>query len=87
MILDYETMFSKDQAVTATASSTSAVDLGPGDAGPSERLSLFVTAEPAFTVTGVNAATITVELRTAAALSGGALDSPAWSSTRQASGA
>ena len=61
MILDYENMFSKDQAVTATAVSTNIVDLGPGDAGPSERISLFVTADPPFTGTG----TVSVGLQTA----------------------
>lgn len=61
MILDYENMFSKDQAVTATANSTNTIDLGPGDAGPSERISLFITADPAFTGAG----TIAVGLQTA----------------------
>lgn len=64
MILDYENMFSKDQAVTATAPSVSTVDLGPGDAGPSERISLFVTASTPFTGTGG----ITVALQTADAV-------------------
>jgi hypothetical protein len=73
MILDYENMFSKDQAVTANAGSASTVDLGPGDAGPSERISLFVTAEPAFTGSG----TLAVELHTSDAVdSAGALTGP-----------
>ena len=74
MILDYENMFSKDQAVTATGGSTSSVDLGPGDAGPSERVSLFVTANPAFTGAG----TIAVEVQTSGAVAAnGDLTSPA----------
>jgi hypothetical protein len=72
MLLDKENMFSMSQAVTATAAGANIVDLGPGDAGPSERLSLFVTCDPVFTGTG----TITVELLTADALSSGALSSP-----------
>jgi hypothetical protein len=74
VILDNETMFSKAQGpLTATAPSTSVVDLGAGDAGPSERLSLFVTCNPPFTGAG----TLTVELQTAAGVSGDALSSPA----------
>lgn len=74
MILDHENMFSKDQAVTATALSARTVDLGPGDAGPSERLSLFVCAPAAFSGDG----TLTVELQTAdAAADDGSLSSPA----------
>ena len=61
MILDYKNMFSKDQAVTATAVSTNIIDLGPGDAGPSERISLFVTADPEFDGTG----TLSVALQAA----------------------
>jgi hypothetical protein len=76
MILDKQNMFSLAQAVTTTVGSTDIVDLGPGDAGPSERISLFVNCDPAFTVAGANAATITVELQTADALSSGALASP-----------
>ena len=72
MILDNENIFSKDQAVTATADSTNVVDLGLGDTGPSEALSLFVNAGTAFTGTG----TISIALRTADALSSGALSSP-----------
>jgi hypothetical protein len=75
MILDYENMFSKDQAVTATAVSANTVDLGPGDAGPSERLSLFVACDPPFTVTGSPA--LAVELQTADEVNAGALVSPA----------
>jgi hypothetical protein len=71
MSLDKQNMFSMEQAVTATAGSTDIVDLGKGDAGPSERLSLFVSASP-FTGTG----TITVELHTSDAVSSGALSSP-----------
>jgi hypothetical protein len=72
MILDKQNMFSLAQAVTATAGSTDVVDLGAGDAGPSERVSLFVSCDPAFTGTG----TITVELHTADAQAVGALTSP-----------
>jgi hypothetical protein len=64
MILDYENMFSKDQAVTATGASPNTVDLGPGDAGPSERASLFVSAWPAFSGTG----TLTINLQTSDAV-------------------
>jgi hypothetical protein len=74
MILDKENMFSLAQAVTATAASTNAVDLGKGDAGPSERISLFVSADPPFTVTGAPA--LAVELQTSDAVSAGALVSP-----------
>ncbi|MDR1684872.1 MAG: hypothetical protein LBR82_00245 [Desulfovibrio sp.] len=78
MILDKQNMFSQAQGpISATAAATNIVDLGPGDTGPSERLSLFVTADPPFTVTGVNAATITVELQTADAQAAGVLTSPA----------
>ncbi|MDR2488769.1 MAG: hypothetical protein LBD42_04680 [Desulfovibrio sp.] len=74
MILDYDNMFSKDQAVTATSGSTSTVDLGPGDAGPSERVSLFVTSSTPFTGTG----SLAVELHTSNAVGGdGSLTSPA----------
>jgi len=66
MYLDYANMFSKDQAVTATAASTSTVDIGLGDAGQSERLSLFVIAVPAFTGAG----TLSVDLQTADASGG-----------------
>lgn len=73
MILDYENMFSKEQAVTATDAAASTVDLGPGDVGPSERVSLFVSAPVAFTGAG----TITVTLQTADAVgSDGSLTSP-----------
>jgi hypothetical protein len=74
MILDNETMFSKAQGpITATVASTGIIDLGGGgDTGPSERLSLFVTCNPPFTGTG----TLTIELQTADAVSGGALSSP-----------
>jgi hypothetical protein len=73
MILDKENMFSLAQGpITATAGSTNIVDLGPGDTGPSERLSLFVTCEPPFTGTG----TISVELHTADETTASALTSP-----------
>lgn len=60
MILDYENMFSKGQAVKATTLSDNVVDLGPGDAGPSEQLSVFVNVDVPFTKGG-----FTVELKTA----------------------
>lgn len=73
MILDYANMFSKDQAVTATALSASTVDIGPGDAGPSEQASLFVSASTAYTGAG----TLTVELHTADAVAAdGSLTGP-----------
>lgn len=73
MYLDKENLFSFEQAVTATAAAPSVVDLGRGDAGPSERISLFVNAEPAFTGGGA----LVVELRTADTVSeAGALVSP-----------
>jgi hypothetical protein len=75
MILDKENMFSEAQGpITATAASANIVDLGPGDAGPSERVSLFVSAEPPFTVAGSPA--LAVELQTADAVNAGALVSP-----------
>lgn len=66
MILDKENMFSENQAVTATAVSTDIVDLGPGDTGPSEGVSLFVTAGTAFTGAG----TISVMVETSDELNG-----------------
>lgn len=74
MYLDKENMFSEGQAVTATALSTNIVELGGGDAGSSEEISLFVNAGAAYTGTG----TIAVSILTAAALNpaGDALDSP-----------
>ena len=70
MILDAENTFSKEQAVTATAASTTILDLGPGDHGPSERISLVVQAD------GFTAGALSVELKTSDALSSGALSSP-----------
>ncbi|MDR3361872.1 MAG: hypothetical protein LBO64_03390 [Desulfovibrio sp.] len=72
MIFDKENLFSMNQAVTATAVSTDIVDLGAGDTGPSEDVSLFVSATTPFTGTG----TLVVELHTADANSGTALTSP-----------
>ncbi|MDL2315707.1 hypothetical protein LJC59_01300 [Desulfovibrio sp. OttesenSCG-928-A18] len=73
MYLDKENMFSMAQAVTATALSTDLIDLGAGDIGPSEDISLFVHAGTAFTGAG----TITVNVLTSGALNaaGNALDS------------
>lgn len=74
MYLDKENMFSQAQAVTATAAGTNTVDMGKGDIGPSEDLSLFVNAGTAFTGAG----TLVVELQTADAVNAatGALVSP-----------
>lgn len=84
MILDYENMFSKEQVVTATGGSTSTVDMGPGDAGPSERISLFVTSEPPFTGAG----TLAVEIHTSDTVaSDGSLTSPATIATYAVSNA
>lgn len=72
MIFDAQNLFSKDQAVTATAASTNTLDLGRGDYGPSERASLVVCAS------GFTAGSMTIELQTAdACSSAGALTSPA----------
>lgn len=72
MIFDAQNLFSKDQAVTATAASTNTLDLGRGDYGPSERVSLVVCAS------GFTAGSMTIELQTAdACSSAGALTSPA----------
>lgn len=59
MIFDAENLFSKDQAVTATAVSTNSIDLGPGDHGPSEGISLVVCASD------YTDGSLTVELQTA----------------------
>lgn len=66
MIFDAENLFSKDQAVTATAGSTNVIDLGRGDAGPSEHLSVFVTASAPFSGEG---GSLDVQLRTSDAVS------------------
>ena len=71
MIFDAQNLFSKDQAVTATAASTNTLDLGRGDYGPSESVSLVVCAS------GFTAGSLTIELQTAVACSSaGALTSP-----------
>lgn len=71
MIFDAENLFSKDQAVTTTALSTNTIDLGPGDHGPSEAVSLVVCA------TGFTAGVLAVELQTAdVSAADGALTSP-----------
>ena len=69
MILDKENMFSQEQAVTASALSTDIVDLGIGDIGPSESISLFVNAGEAFTGGG----SLEVEVLTSDEISDGAL--------------
>lgn len=68
MIMDKSNLFSDAQAVTSTAAGAYVVDLGKGDAGPSEAISLVVTAAG---YTG--AAATTVELKTADTVSSGAL--------------
>jgi hypothetical protein len=68
MIMDKSNLFSDEQAVTSTAAGAYVVDLGKGDAGPSEAISLVVTAKGYAT-----AAATTVELKTADTVSSGAL--------------
>ena len=71
MIFDAQNLFSRAQAVTATAVSENTLDLGHGDYGPSESVSLVVCAS------GYTAGSLTVELQTADAVSStGALTSP-----------
>jgi hypothetical protein len=74
MYIDKEAMFSQDQALTATGNATNIVDMGAGDAGPAEGLSLFVHASAPYTGSG----TLTVNLQTAEAVNaaGTALESP-----------
>jgi hypothetical protein len=73
MYLDKENIFSMSAAITATASSENTIDLGRGDAGPSERLSLFVTIDTPYTGAG----TLIVNLQTADAVgTDGSLTSP-----------
>ena len=73
MYLDKQTLFSEKQAVTATTAATNTVDLGPGDAGPTSPLQLFVAAS---SYTG--AGTLVVELQTAAVSdAAGVLTTPA----------
>ena len=72
MIFDKQNLFSDKQAVTATAPAADTVDLGLGDAGPSEGISLFVGVDGA-----TGAGTLAVELQTAdACAANGALTSP-----------
>lgn len=68
MIMDKSNLFSDAQAVTSTAAGAYVIDLGKGDAGPSEAISLVVTANGYAT-----AAATTVELKTADTVSSGAL--------------
>lgn len=71
MLFDAQNLFSKAQKVTSTAVSTNTLDLGPGDFGPSETISLVVIAD------GFTAGEGAVELQTADACStDGALTSP-----------
>ncbi len=64
MILDAQNIFCEGQAVTSADVTSDVVDLGLGDAGPSERISVFVNAWPVFGGTG----TIEVELQTSASI-------------------
>lgn len=71
MIFDAQNLFSKAQKVTATATSDNTLDLGRGDYGPSESVSLVVCAS------GYTAGSLTVELQTADACANtGELTSP-----------
>ncbi len=70
MILDAENLFCREQAVTATAQAANVIDLGRGDAGPSEGLSLLVMAA------GFTSGSLNLELQTAESLNGNALESP-----------
>lgn len=71
MLFDAQNLFSKAQKVTSTAVSANTLDLGPGDFGPSETISLVVIAD------GFTAGEGAVELQTADACStDGELTSP-----------
>lgn len=71
MLFDAQNLFSKNQKVTATAVSANTLDLGPGDYGPSESISLVVIAN------GYTAGEGAVELQTSDVCSTeGALTSP-----------
>lgn len=74
MYLDKEAMFSDKQAVTATAVADHTVDIATGDIGPSEGVSLFVSATTPYTGSG----TLDVEIQTADEVNAttGALVSP-----------
>lgn len=72
MYLDKQNLFSQNQAVTAAAAADNTVDLGPGDTGPSENISLFANAGTAFTGAG----TLVVEVQTADEVNAGALVTP-----------
>ena len=64
MILDKNNIFSNAQSVTATTTATDTLDLGEGDLGPAEGISLFVNVQEPYTGSG----TMTVELKTASTL-------------------
>ena len=71
MILDKSNLFSDEQAVTSGGTAGAyVVDLGKGDTGPSEGVSLFVTAK---NYSACASGGITVELKTADTVSSGAL--------------
>ena len=67
MILDNQTLFSDDQAVTATAASTNIIDLGPinqgirRDIGPGTPIPIVIQATSDFAAAG--AATVTVSVQ------------------------
>ena len=63
MIFDAQNIFSKDQKVAGGETSENTLDLGPGDHGPSESISLVVCA------TDYTGGSLTVELQTADACS------------------
>lgn len=49
MIIDYENLFSDDQAITADAASTNIIDLGSAkDSGPGDSLELLIQVTEAF---------------------------------------
>ena len=64
MILDKNNIFSTAQSVTSTTSATDVLDLGEGDPGPAEGISLFVNVQEPYTGSG----TMVVELKTSPAL-------------------
>lgn len=80
MILDKGNIFSLDENVAATKDSAEVVDLGPGDAGPSESLSLFVSVAKPFSGSG----SLAVALYGAEELDGANLKTPRLLATYQA---
>lgn len=70
MILDKDNIFSDGQAVPSSVNSTKILDLGEGDLGPAEGVSIFVNVNPPYTGEG----TLEVQLKTAEVLSSSGLD-------------